>query len=82
MSTYSFAKNSDISGYLLSYTSNKLKHQLQYIASQNMDFTVATTNEKERNWWLKKSSLSFLDIDEKRLPLVLAKNVTFSQFAK
>ncbi|GBB85562.1 hypothetical protein RclHR1_12050007 [Rhizophagus clarus] len=39
-------------------------------------------NEKEKTWWLTKGSLGSLGVDERRLPLVLARDVTFSQFAK
>ncbi|CAG8539272.1 4216_t:CDS:2 [Paraglomus occultum] len=43
---------------------------------------INEADEKEIYWWSTKASLGSLDIDEKRLPLVLARDVTFSQFAK
>ncbi|RIA98200.1 hypothetical protein C1645_731844 [Glomus cerebriforme] len=48
----------------------------------NTDTNINEADEKEKNWWLSKGSLGSLGVDVERLPLVLARNVTFSQFAK
>ncbi|CAG8709749.1 16184_t:CDS:2 [Funneliformis caledonium] len=47
----------------------------------NMDI-FNEADEKEKKWWSGKGSLGSLGIDEKRLPLVLARGVKFNQFAK
>ncbi|GES82150.1 hypothetical protein GLOIN_2v1469914 [Rhizophagus clarus] len=57
----------------------------------NMDINVETNtdtdtnmekeaNEKEKKWWAGKGSLGSLDIDEKRLPLILARDVKYNNF--
>ncbi|RIA91190.1 hypothetical protein C1645_875604 [Glomus cerebriforme] len=37
-------------------------------------------NEKEKEWWAGKGSLGSLDIDEERLPLILARDVKYNNF--
>ncbi|RGB30701.1 hypothetical protein C1646_765018 [Rhizophagus diaphanus] len=39
-------------------------------------------NEKEKEWWSSENSLGYLDVGEERLPLILARGVTFKQFQK
>ncbi|CAG8654626.1 324_t:CDS:2, partial [Paraglomus brasilianum] len=43
---------------------------------------ISKAGEKKKNWWLSRDSLGSLGIEEERLPLVLARDVTFSRFAK
>ncbi|RIA91716.1 hypothetical protein C1645_108299 [Glomus cerebriforme] len=47
----------------------------------NTDTNMNEANEKEKNWWLSEDSLSSLQVDEGRLPLVLERGVKFNQFA-
>ncbi|PKY47506.1 hypothetical protein RhiirA4_421451 [Rhizophagus irregularis] len=39
-------------------------------------------NEEEKEWWSGKDSLSPPNVEEERLPLIFARDVTFKKFAK
>ncbi|CAJ0849123.1 17257_t:CDS:2 [Entrophospora sp. SA101] len=56
--------------------------QLRLNSSLSSSYDLNNQASGEKNWWLSKDSLGSLGVEEERLPLVLARDVTFSRFAK
>ncbi|CAB4391152.1 unnamed protein product [Rhizophagus irregularis] len=82
----SLSSSYDLNNPVVSDTSTNIVSNVN--TDTNMDINVEDTdtnmekeaNEKEKEWWAGKGSLGSLDIDEERLPLILARDVKYNNF--
>ncbi|GES83481.1 hypothetical protein GLOIN_2v1469914 [Rhizophagus clarus] len=85
----SLSSSYDLSNLVVSDTSVNMVSNVN--TDTNMDINVETNtdtdtnmekeaNEMEKEWWAGEGSLGSLDIDEKRLPLILARDVKYNNF--